>query len=65
MYSNFDVTPLPYTVKHAYIKHAYNKLILIMIFISMGLKIMKLTDIVNYMCVYKEAKLSFTVLRKN
>lgn len=65
MYSNFDVTPLSYIVKHAYIKHAYNKLILIMIFISMGLKIMKLTDIVNYMCVYKEAKLGFTVLRKN
>lgn len=38
MYSNFDVTPLPYTVKHAYSKHAYNKLILIMIFIPMGLK---------------------------
>lgn len=38
MYSDFDVTPLPYTVKHAYSKHACNKLILIMIFIPMGLK---------------------------
>lgn len=38
MYSNFDFTPLSYTVKHAYIKHAFNKLILIMIFIPMGLK---------------------------
>lgn len=66
MHSNFDVTPLPYTVKHAYIKHAFNKLILIMIFIPMGLKHYETNGYSElHMCVYKEAKLSFTVLRKN
>lgn len=64
MYSNFDVTPLPYTVKHAYIKHAFNKLILIMIFIPMGLKYYEANGYSELHVCLSGSKIEFYCIKK-